>query len=171
MKLERIAMTMVITALAASAWSAPNTVVNGAAPQVVVTIAQAREVAVIGPDGKTTLVHQPLTNASVGDVIVYTLTATNTGTTPASGAVVEDPIPQGTTVILESLVTQRPTLASLDNGKSWSPFPATIKQTLSNGTEVELAAPADRYTHLRWALDGTLTPGQSRELSFKVRVK
>ena len=171
MNARLIAVPLVVTALAASAWAAPNSVTTAVAPQVVVTIAQAREVAVTAPDGKITLVRQPLTTASVGDVIVYTLTATNTGTLPASGEVVEDPIPAGSTVLLESLATPRPSLASLDGGKTWNAYPARVKQTLANGTEVELAAPAETYTHLRWAIDGTLNPGQSRELSFKVRVK
>ena len=171
MNARSIAVPLVMTALAASAWAAPKGVTAAVAPQVVVTIAQAREVAVTAPDGKITLVRQPLTTASVGDVIVYTLTATNMGTLPAREAVVEDPIPAGTILMLESLTAPRPAQASLDNGKTWTSYPATVKQALANGTEVELAAPAENYTHLRWAIDGTLNPGQSRELSFKVRVK
>lgn len=171
MKIRSMSVPLVVSALVASAWAAPNGVTTGVEPQVIVTIAQAREVAVKAPDGKLTLVREPLTTASIGDVIVYTLTATNMGTVPATDAVVEDPIPAGTILMLESLATRRPAQASLDNGKTWTAYPATIKQVLTTGAEVEIAAPAERYTNLRWAIDGTLNPGQSRELSFKVRVK
>lgn len=141
-----------------------------AAPQVTVAIKQEREVLTKGVDGKLVSVRQPIAQATLGDVIVYTLTATNVGVAPAHDATLEDPVPQGTTLILESLAAQQPTQVSLDGGKTWQGYPAVVAEKLADGREVTVPAPATAYTRLRWQIDKPLAPGQSHEVSFKVRV-
>jgi uncharacterized repeat protein (TIGR01451 family) len=138
------------------------------APKVTVSVDVEREVQ---RGGDTAAEREPVDIARPGDVLVYTVRASNVGNAAAIGARVEDPIPSGTVLIPESVstVTASPS-ASLDGGKTWTTFPAMVRETAEDGTERTVPAPAEQYTHLRWALDGALPPGESRDLSFKVRV-
>jgi len=138
------------------------------APRLTVSVDVEREIK-RGDDGAVE--REPVDAARPGDVLVYTVRASNVGDADAIGARIEDPIPQGTVLIPDSVSsgTASPS-ASLDGGKTWTSFPATVRETDEDGTERTVPAPADRYTHLRWALDGAIPPGESRDLSFKVRV-
>jgi len=61
--------------------------------------------------------------------------------------------------------------ASLDGGKSWQAFPASLSVRQEDGTVREVAAPATSYTHLRWTFHDPLAPGEEREVLFKVRIQ
>lgn len=139
------------------------------APKVTVAVDVEREITRPG-DGDV-VEREPVDVARPGDVLVYTVRASNIGDAEAIGARVEDPIPPGTVLIPESVSspTASPS-ASLDGGKTWTSFPAMVRETTEDGTVRTVPAPGERYTHLRWALDGALHPGESRDLSFKVRV-
>ena len=138
------------------------------APKVTVSVDVEREIR-RGDDD--VVEREPVDVARPGDVLVYTVRASNVGNAAAIGARVEDPIPTGTVLIPESVSTGAASpSASLDGGKTWTTFPAMVRETAEDGTERTVPAPAARYTHLRWALDGALPPGESRDLSFKVRV-
>lgn len=135
-------------------------------PKVTVSVDVEREIA-----RGDAVEREPVDVARPGDVLVYTVRASNVGDAAAVGARVEDPIPSGTVLIPESVSTGAASpSASLDGGKTWTTFPAMVRETAEDGTERTVPAPAERYTHLRWALDGALPPGESRDLSFKVRV-
>jgi len=141
------------------------------APKVSVVVAVEREVVRVADDGTRVVSREEVRRATPGDVLVYTVRAHNVGDAPALAARVDDPIPAGTVLMLDSIeATRAATSASLDGGGSWVPFPATVTTVGEDGVEREVPAPADRYTHLRWVLDGSLAPGESRDVSFKVRV-
>ena len=109
--MSRSALTLIAAILALPA---------AAAPAVDVSITVEREVTVVSDDGRRLVHREPVRDASPGDVLVYTLRATNVGSAPARNARLDDPIPPGTELIPES-VTGEPAviMASLDDGSSW----------------------------------------------------
>ena len=141
-------------------------------PRVAVDIAVEREVTKTDADGRQTSYREPVDTAFPGDVLVYTLRAENTGDGPALNTRLEDPIPQGTVLIPDSvLLDGAEVLASLDDGSTWQPFPVRIDHAREDGTREKVPAPAEAYTNLRWVLAGNIDPGQRREVSFKVRIQ
>ena len=153
--------------LCLSAVLATAAVAQTPAPKVTISVDVESEIARGDDDAE----REPVDVARPGDVLVYTVRASNVGDAAAIGARVEDPIPSGTVLIPESVSTATASpSASLDGGKTWTAFPAMVRETAEDGTERTVPAPAERYTHLRWSLEGALPPGESRDLSFKVRV-
>jgi uncharacterized repeat protein (TIGR01451 family) len=141
-------------------------------PQVTVNVAVAREVTKTGPDGQQVTYHEPVDTAFPGDVLVYTLRAENVGNGAALNTRLEDPIPQGTVLIPDSVRLDGATvLASLDDGSNWQPFPVRVERAREDGTREKVPAPPEAYTNLRWVLAGNLDPGERREVSFKVRIQ
>lgn len=143
-----------------------------AEPKVEVTVRVEREVVKEDASGRRVVERQPVRAASAGDVLVYTLDARNVGDAPAATARLEDPIPKGTVLVLDSVGSEDgPVLASLDGGASWTPFPATVEKKTEDGRVERVPAPAEAYTHLRWSLPGSLEPGANHDVSFKVRIR
>ena len=140
-------------------------------PNVVLAVDVEREDVLVDDRGRAVVERQPVRRANPGDLLVYTLTAANQGTASAVNARIEDPVPQGTVLVLDGFDgSPTPTEASVDGGQTWQQFPVEIDMTDADGNARRAMAPGRSYTHLRWVLDGELTPGESRELKFKVRV-
>ncbi|MCS7062940.1 MAG: hypothetical protein NZM04_02640 [Methylacidiphilales bacterium] len=78
--------------------------------------------------------------AQLGDVLTYTIRVTNTGTAAASGTLIDDPLPSPVT------------------------FQGNLTATGGSGSAIYSAL----QNRVRWT--GTLNPGQSLEVSFRVRV-
>ncbi len=141
------------------------------APRVDVRVDVAREVVRTTDDGRRDVVLEPVEVVHPGDVLVYTLRARNEGDGLAYRARIEDPIPAGTVLLPDSVeLAGAVTLASLDGGRTWLPFPAMRERTAEDGRTVREPVPADAYTHLRWTLGEPLAPGQAHAVRFKVRV-
>jgi uncharacterized repeat protein (TIGR01451 family) len=141
-------------------------------PKVEVTVQAHKEVVRVDASGKKAVELKPATEAAAGDTIVYTLRANNTGTGPAVSPRIEDPIPAGTILVLDSLAQDGYAIeASLDGGKTWQAFPATLTRKNEKGVEETVPAPAELYTTLRWVLNGPLQPGDGKDVSFKVRIR
>ena len=140
-------------------------------PDVKVTVEVEQEMVQEGADGTPTVVRQPVGLATPGDILVYTVRAENIGNGPAFDPRLQDPIPEGTVLLPES-VTRINVTASLDGGANWEPFPVRVLVGKDDGGEplYQEAAP-ESYTHLRGQLDGPLGPGAAKEVSFKVRVR
>lgn len=158
--------------IAALIVAAMGTQAQASVPKVEVTVNAHKEVVRVDASGKKTVELKPATEAATGDVIVYTLHADNTGTGPAVSPRIEDPIPAGTVLVLDSLAKDGYAIeASLDGGKTWQSFPATVTRKNEKGVEERVAAPAELYTTLRWVLNGPLQPGDGKDVSFKVRIR
>jgi len=141
-------------------------------PKVEVAIEARKEIVKADAAGKRTVELKPATEAAAGDVLVYTLRATNTGSVPAIGTSIEDPIPAGTVLLVDSLTKDGYRVeASLDGGKSWQAFPVSISRKSPAGSDELVPAPAESYTTLRWILNGPLQPGDGQDVSFKVRIR
>lgn len=142
------------------------------APKVEVSILAEREVVRTDASGRSSVVREPVAIANPGDVIVYTLTAKNTGDAPALDPRIEDPLPSGTLLLLDSVETGGAAVgASLDGGKTWQPFPARVERRRDDGTTERVPAPAEAYTILRWTFPDPLGPGESKDVRFKVRIR
>jgi uncharacterized repeat protein (TIGR01451 family) len=152
---------LALLALAGPAW---------ARPRIEIAIGQAREVVTVDGGGKTTKLV-PSQTASPGDVVQYALSYTNKGDEVARDAVVDDPIPKGTTFVANSAAGEGAEIRySIDGGKTFAPAEQlTQERRLASGqTEKRLAAPSE-YTHVRWIIK-QVPPGASGVLTFRVRV-
>jgi uncharacterized repeat protein (TIGR01451 family) len=145
--------------------------VLGAGPNVSITVEVERESVRTDDNGLPVVERTPVQIARPGEVLVYTVRAQNHGDTAAMRPRIQDPIPDGTVLLLEGFDFGRhPNGASVDGGRTWQSFPAQVVETTADGAERSVPAPAEAYTHLRWVLDGELGPGEARDVSFKVRV-
>jgi uncharacterized repeat protein (TIGR01451 family) len=159
-----------VLTLAAAGWLAATAAI-AQAPDVAVEVDVAREVVHVREDGSRSVGLERVDVTRPGDVLVYTVRATNVGDAPALAPRVDDPIPTGTVLIVDSVDRAGPRPhASLDGGTTWTPFPAFATRVREDGTTVQVPAPPEAYTHLRWVWDGPLPPGASADLTFKVRV-
>ena len=158
-------LVLAATAPVLAAAPAPDT----APPRLEVTVAVQREVTRVDVNGRSQVVLEPVKTANPGDVLVYRLRATNVGLAPAREARIEDPIPAGTVLVPDSV--GKNVHASLDGGKTWQAFPATVPRKRDDGQVERVPAPANAYTHLRWVLEQPLPPGGSTEVGFKVQVQ
>lgn len=117
-------------------------------------------------EGRIAITYKP------GDVIRYTIIATNTGDGILTSPLITDPIPQGvvynpfTAKGMNSVIT-----FSVNNGQLFQVWPPTYNEKDENGrTVVKLASP-DMVTHVRWELTKSLAPNESHQLEFEVIVK
>ena len=173
MKVRPLPFLVSFLALAATApLLAADPTPTTAPPRLEVTVEVQREVVKVDASGRSQVVLEPVKAAHPGDVLVYSLRATNVGLAPARQAQIEDPIPAGTVLMTESVAAPAKNVrASLDGGKTWQEFPAMVAVRRDDGQVERVPAPADAYTHLRWVLEGSLPPGETAEVGFKVKVQ
>jgi uncharacterized repeat protein (TIGR01451 family) len=159
---------IVLLAAALASWPA---LAADPAPRLAMTLQVERETARTDVQGTEAAAPESVIATRSGDVLVYTLKADNRGDAPAFDLKLQDPVPQGTVLIVDSLVGfNRPADASLDGGMTWQPYPARVKRVAENGTELSIEAPPEAYTNLRWIVPGPVPPGGTTKVSFKVRV-
>lgn len=141
-----------------------------AKPRIVVAIQQSKEIVETTDAGnKTRLV--PATSASPGEVLEYVLSYKNEGDEAATNAVIEDPIPKGTTFLANTATGESAEITfSSDGGKTFAvPVKLTYEIKLPSGAvERRVATPAE-YTNVRWTVK-QIAPGARGQVSFRVRV-
>ena len=135
--------------------------------RVSVAIEQFRE----APENKAGAKLVPATSVSPGDVVEYVLTYSNKGDEPATNAVIEDPIPTGTTLLANTASGAGAEITfSIDGGKTFAP-PVTLTYDVklpSGASERRVALPSE-YTNVRWTI-ARIAPGASGKVMFRVRV-
>jgi len=162
----------VVLALLAAATFVAAPMAAAAEPQIVLSIQMEEELNLADASGNLQVVRQKAERSEPGDVLVYTLTYTNRGSTPVAGAVVDDPIPGGTVLLPGSVRGEQADVTfSVDGGSSYASFPVEVEVVAEDGTKVRKKAPAESYTHIRWNARTAMAPGESRTASFKVLVK
>jgi uncharacterized repeat protein (TIGR01451 family) len=171
-KLSAPSGMVLLAVVAGCALLVATPVVANEQPKVEINMHVEREV-VDTSDGGEELTHrEPVEIANPGDVLVYTLTAVNVGGAPAFNPRMQDPIPDGTVLIPDSVSNNGARImASLDSGESWHEFPITVKRTAEDGSIQQVPVPAKSYTNLRWELPGQFDPGERRSVSFKVTIQ
>lgn len=142
-----------------------------AAAKVAIKIKAEKEVtAVKGGKKETRLV--PAKKFAPNDLIVYTITYSNNGDQPATNAVIDDPIPAGTSYVPGSAKGEGTEIVfSINKGKSYAAPTLLTYETVGAGGKKEkhVAAP-EEYTNVRWVV-ANIPAKSTGKLEFKVRVK
>lgn len=111
----------------------------------------------------------PITKATPGSEVVYTITYQNKGNQPADKVVINDPIPaevayrDGTAFGSGSEIE-----FSIDGGKSFGK-PEALKVTSKDG--VTRPATGSDYTHIRWTLLNKVAPGSQGFVRFRAVIR
>jgi len=123
-------------------------------------------------EGKEVIKLVPADLVVPGNVVVYTVTATNAGNAPADKIVINNAISEHVLYIADSAssvaIGKNTTITfSVDGGKQYG---AAEKLTVTEAGVTRAATPED-YTHVRWQLNFALEPQKSTSVFFKARVK
>ncbi len=125
----------------------------------------------VNEGGSPVVKRAPLAEARVGDVLVYTVAYANEGSAEVSGAYVTVPVPPGTACMPDSAAGEGCEVTfSTDGGEAFQKPPVKCSTTRPDGTVEERPASPEDLTHIRWRARGAVAPGQSRDVTFTVRV-
>jgi uncharacterized repeat protein (TIGR01451 family) len=144
----------------------------GAAPQpgsiLVKTVAE-QEQTVTAADGSTSTVLTPAKSVLPGHEVVYTVTFQNIGQDAARDVVVTNPVPEHTRYQAGSAFGPGTDLLfSADGGRSFAA--ADALEVRGTDGSVRTAGPED-YTHIRFVLKNSLTPGAVAFARYRTIVK
>jgi len=105
-----------------------------------------------------------------GDVLAYSLTFTNTNSSPVNQVQFVDPLPMGLVYEAGSARADKPVRIeySIDGGKSYSARPMIA--VVEEGRRIEKPALAESYTHIRWTVSGPLAAGAQVTAGFEAKV-
>jgi len=109
--------------------------------------------------------------ARPGDVVRYRLTFTNITRGPVRGVTLANPLAAGMRFVGGSARADRSDARleySADGGRTFSAQP--MEEVVVDGERVRRPVPAERYTHVRWTVDGTVAPGATVVAEFDARV-
>jgi uncharacterized repeat protein (TIGR01451 family) len=106
-----------------------------------------------------------------GDVLRYKLTFTNTAGRPVRQVALQNPVAGGLQFVAGSASASRTDARaeySADNGASWSAHP--METVTIDGKQVERAIAPERYTGVRWIVDGWVSAGATVTAQFEARL-
>jgi uncharacterized repeat protein (TIGR01451 family) len=139
----------------------------GAAPRALVVTAEnlmardAQHQALIAKGGDASAVLP-------GDVVRYRLRFTNVKAGDVRGVVFTNPVPQGLRYVGGSAGADRNDVAvdySIDGGQTYSARPMMVEVVA--GKRAEKPAPPEQYSHVRWTVRGSISPGASVTAEFR----
>lgn len=142
-----------------------------AKPLVSVSITAEKEV-LVKKGAEKVRKKVPATTIVPGNVIFYTLSYINSGDEPATNAVIDDPIPQGTVYLPGSAYGAGAEITfSIDGGKTFKkPALLTYEVKTPDGKVEKRAASPEEYTHIRWTIS-KIPAGGKGTVGFEVKVK
>ncbi len=107
-----------------------------------------------------------------GQELTYRISYFNEGDESATQVVVNNPITAETLYVVDSATGPEGLIEfSADDGESFHlPGEVVYQARLFGGGVEERQATPERYTHIRWVI-GEIAPGESGELTFKLRVR
>lgn len=114
---------------------------------------------------------RPDAAAHAGDVLRYKLTFTNTAGRPVRRVALQNPVAPGLQFVAGSARTSREDARaeySVDNGATWSTRP--METVVIDGKRVERDVAPERFTGVRWMVDGWVTPGATVTAQFEARL-
>ena len=161
--MSRVLALMILVASLAASQSA-------VAAGISLEIDVAREVAEIDADGLEVTRLVPIDSAMPGDVVIYTITYTNTGSDVVENVVITDPLPTAVQYVPGSVsgAAGADFAVSVDGGQNFSaPTEALVVHQDAGPRPAE---PGD-YTHLRWVLADPISPGASGFVRFRTRIE
>ena len=104
------------------------------------------------------------------DVLRYQLSFTNPTDRPVRRVELKNPLPAEFRFVAGSARASRPDAAaaySADGGKTFSAQP--MEEVVEGGRTVRRPVPVERYTHVRWIVDGWVAPGATVTAEFDAR--
>lgn len=106
-----------------------------------------------------------------GDILRYTVSSENPGTTVAKNLTITQPIPEQMVYELDTATSQNQAeiVYSIDNGETFVAEPTIIIQT-EEGESIEHPAPPETYTHIRWQFPD-LAPESAITAMYEVKVQ
>lgn len=110
--------------------------------------------------------------ARPGDVLRYRLTFRNPGGEPVRGVTLANPVAAGMTFVGGSARSSRDDVVteySADGGATWSARPME-EVTDESGRRVRRPAAPETYTHVRWTVQGWISPGAAVTAEFDARL-
>lgn len=140
-------------------------------PKLALQTLVAKEI-IVQEAGRAVSRRVPPDTAISNDTLVYTISYVNEGRALATDAVIIDPIPAQTVYLPDSAVGAGTEISfSIDNGRNFQPEPVMYTIKRPDNTSEKVKAPPEMYTHIKWMINKKLQPGQTGEISFKVRIK
>jgi uncharacterized repeat protein (TIGR01451 family) len=106
-----------------------------------------------------------------GDVLRYKLTFTNTAGRPVRQVALQNPVASGLQFVAGSAKSSRQDARAeytADGGATWSARP--METVTVDGNPVPRAIAPERYTGVRWVVDGWVTPGATVTAEFEARL-
>ncbi len=106
-----------------------------------------------------------------GDVLLYRLRFTNVTQGEVRGVVFNNPVPKGMRYVGGSAGADRNDVVteySIDGGRTYAVRPMVAK--VVNGARVQEPAPAEQYSHVRWTVRGSISPGASVTAEFRAEL-
>jgi uncharacterized repeat protein (TIGR01451 family) len=103
-----------------------------------------------------------------GDMLRYRLRFTNVTQGDVRGVVFNNPVPQGLHYVDGSAGADRTDVMveySIDGGRTYSARPMIVERVA--GKRVEKPAPPEQYSHVRWTVRGSISPGASVTAEFR----
>jgi len=110
-------------------------------------------------------------NARPGDVVRYRLTFTNTAGRPVRRVQLSNPLAGGMQFVASSVRASRQDAQaeySIDGGRTFSAQP--MEEVVIEGRRVRRPASPERYTNVRWIVDGFVAPGATVVAEFDARI-
>ncbi len=106
-----------------------------------------------------------------GDVLRYRLVFTNTAGRPVRGVNLANPLPRSFRLVGGSVRSSRADARpeySADGGRTFSAQPE--EEVVVEGRRVRRPVAPERYTHVRWTVDGWVAPGATVTAEFDARL-
>ncbi|MGD0484397.1 MAG: hypothetical protein ABSB58_07060 [Gemmatimonadales bacterium] len=145
----------------ASAWAAGPARAQVAPPQPLVVTAENLTARAIGRANEVL----------PGDTVRYQLRFINSRSAAVRNVVFDNPVPNGMRYILGTAAADRQSTSvtySIDGGKTYSAEP--MVQRIVDGRRVNVPAPAELYSHIRWMVQGDLLPGARVSAEFRAQL-
>ena len=144
-------------------------------PEVKLTLSAEKQIVELDAKGEEKIFWESLegkVTVQPGEVLRYTVDGANSGDVEAKGLSVTQPVPDGTSYVLESAQTDSSAeiVYSIDGGQNFVAEPE-IEVTLPDGTVELQPAPAEMYTHIQWNFGEDLASAQAVKAFYNVKVK
>lgn len=138
-------------------------------PGLELTVKSFQEVEVADKTGKKIKKTVPVAKIVPGNEVIYVISWKNKGTQPATGVVVNNPVPKEVSFVAgSSQVVGAVDEVSVDGGKTWGAL-ETLKVVGSDGSA--RAAGAADVTDVHWKLTAPVQAGGSGSVGYRALVK
>lgn len=160
------ALVLAIVAMPVAPLAAQQASARSTSPSLVMTAHNTSAAA-----AKARGAARPDSSALPGDVLRYAMVFTNTTDGAIRNVKLDNPVPAGLQYVGGSARASRTDAGadfSADGGRTYSAQP--METVVIEGRSVTRPIPAERYTHVRWVIGGTVVPGATVTAEYTARV-